>query len=395
LEKDKFIKKIFEKYLKNECSPLEVELLFDYLGQDDNLSDFRRVISDYFESGDDKVQLEALTKFEIEDNYQKIIENISARPKTNRFKLKPYILSSIAVAATLAIISALVFQFHKPLDSRQPGNNLAHAKAYLPGSNKAFLQLSNGNRVLLNSIKDGTSFKYGGVTFVKNYNGEILCSVDNLTKPSSTETISLITPRGGKFKIVLTDGTQIWLNSASKLMFPNRFAALERNVVAEGEMYFEVAKRKAQPFIVNSGKNQIKVFGTHFNVTNYQDDRVFKATLLEGKVAVTNGTSSTFLQPGQQAISKHKDPHIKVLEVDTQQQIAWKNGLFSFKDTELSQVMRQISRWYDVDVKFENNPSRHYFTGKIRREAELTKVLEMLEFTGVRFKVEGKILTVQ
>jgi ferric-dicitrate binding protein FerR (iron transport regulator) len=205
---------------------------------------------------------------------------------------------------------------------------------------------------------------------------------------------SLIVPRGGEYKLILADGTKVWINSESSVRYPTVFAGREREVYLTGEAYFEVAKNPSKPFIVKTDKGDVKVLGTHFNVNSYPDAKSFKATLIEGSVQVNANADGKILKPGQQAVINHSG-HLSVLEdVNTDQVVAWKNGLIQFHKASLVEIMQQVERWYDIKVIFPNHSSSLKFTGKMSRNVNLDNLIEIFKFQGVKFRIEGKTITV-
>jgi ferric-dicitrate binding protein FerR (iron transport regulator) len=200
----------------------------------------------------------------------------------------------------------------------------------------------------------------------------------------------LTIPRGGKYNIVLEDGTKVWLNSASSLRFPTAFKGKERRVELTGEGYFEVAKNTAMPFVVSTGNgHEVEVLGTHFNIMSYADESTEKTTLLEGAVRVRKGTGSVVLAPGQQSWGDRGSLRV-IKDADVAEAMAWKNDLFKFSQADMPSIMRQIARWYDVDVTYQEDIPGH-FSGTIPRSADLEKVFHMLELTGsVHFTIKGR-----
>ena len=204
-------------------------------------------------------------------------------------------------------------------------------------------------------------------------------------------------PKGGKYQIVLADGTRVWLNAASSLYFPTAFVGKERRVEVTGEAYFEVAANKAMPFIVSVNGAAIQVLGTAFNVMAYDNEASLNTTLIEGSIQMEKDNRTSILQPGQQ-LQLHKTGKVKLLhDADLQSVLAWKNGVFQFHNTELQDIMRQLERWYDIDVDENKMPVKR-FNGNISRDVPLSKVLQIMEVTsGLQFKIEnlnkeGKLL---
>lgn len=266
-----------------------------------------------------------------------------------------------------------------------------------PGGNKAVLTLFDGRKIILNEVKNGLLSSKKGSVVRKISDGEVSYQhAANLGFAGQKEGLynTLETPRGGQYRLELPDGTKVWLNAASVLRFPADFSGKERQVSLIGEAYFEVAKRKAQPFKVKTGAQVIEVLGTHFNITAYPDEQIYKTTLLEGSVKVLAGDDQRLIKPGEQARFK-AGSEIAVTEVDVEEAVAWKNNKFTFNSQPLESIMRQISRWYNVDVQYKGNISKKLFTGSISRYANVSKVLSVLELTTqIHFKIEERRITV-
>jgi transmembrane sensor len=271
-----------------------------------------------------------------------------------------------------------------------------------PGGNKAILTLADGSSIVLDSASNGTLGQQGNIKIIKLDNGLLAYSVNGKQLTESDEAFynTISTPRGGQYQITLADGTMVWLNAASSIRFPVLFTGAQRKVEITGEVYFEVAKNKAKPFKVKATSSEIEVLGTHFNVNAYDDEASIKTTLLEGavKVSATSFVSNTqttkFLLPGQQA-SNSNDGKISIINnADLEETMAWKNGRFQFKSTDLKSILRQIARWYDVDVEYKGSVNLH-FTGQLTRNENVSKVFEKLALTNeVHFKIEGKRIIV-
>lgn len=257
-----------------------------------------------------------------------------------------------------------------------------------PGRQGAVLTLADGSTVVLDSLQQGLVTTQNG-TNVTLQQGQLVYDAGNAAS-AGLNTMSV--PRGRQFQVVLPDGTKVWLNSASSLRYPTAFTGNERRVSITGEAYFEVVKNAALPFRVDvNGSQAIEVLGTSFNVNAYTDEGSIRTTLLEGSVRL-NG--SYVLKPGQQASVTGKD--VKITDhADLDQAVAWKNGLFNFADADMHQVMRQLERWYDIEVEFRGNVLPREFQGKMQRNLSLSQVLEGLSEMGVHFTIEGRKLIVQ
>lgn len=262
-----------------------------------------------------------------------------------------------------------------------------------PGENKAILTLSDGSTIILDDAKNGQVAEQGGTRIAKLANGQLVYNASH-SKPTDVVSNILTTPRGGQFTLTLPDGSKVWLNSISSIKYPTAFIDSERKVEISGEAYFEIAHNAEKPFMVSVNGMVVKVLGTHFNINAYHDETSVKATLLEGSINLTKGTATTTLSPGQQArLSNGEDIEV-INNVDVGQVVAWKNGYFSFNRAGLQAVMRQIARWYDVDIAYEGKIPEREFGGKIDRNANISEVLKILEESKVHFRIDGKSIIV-
>ena len=264
-----------------------------------------------------------------------------------------------------------------------------------PGTNKAILTLSDGSTIILDDEKNGQVAQQGATQIDKLANGQLIYNIID-GKPAEVVFNTLTTPRGGQFKLTLPDGSEVWLNAASSIRYPSEFIGNERKVEISGEAYFEIAHDAAKPFKVSVNGMEVKVIGTHFNINAYRDEIAVKTTLLEGSISLTKGDAvTTTLNPGQQAQLENSG-HIQVLNnVDIDQVVAWKNGYFSFNRADLQTVMRQLARWYDVDVIYEGKIPERQFGGKIHRNSNASEALKVLEEMNVHFRIEEKKIFVR
>lgn len=272
--------------------------------------------------------------------------------------------------------------------SALPVNNVT------PGGDKAILTLADGSTIILDETRNGQVAKQGGTQIAKQGNGQI---VYNASDEKAGEVVfnTLTTPRGGQFQIILPDGSKVWLNAVSSIRYPTAFTGNERKVEVTGEVYFEIAQDANKPFKVNVQDIEVKVLGTHFNINAYTDEEVVKTTLLSGSVGITKSSAVVILKPGQQARAANNQP-VKVIDhVDVTEEVAWKNGSFSFQKADLQTVMRQIARWYDVEIVYEGKIPARRFGGKIARSSDVSDVLKILEETGVHFRMESRKIIVR
>lgn len=254
-----------------------------------------------------------------------------------------------------------------------------------PGGTKAMLTLANGTIVALDST--GHQSIQQGKTAVMQQGGQLQYDAGEMDTEVHYNTLT--TPRGGQFRIILPDGSKVWLNAASSIRYPTAFAGKERLVEIAGEVYFEVAHNTNMPFKVKMQKgNTVEVLGTHFNINTYTDEPIMQTTLLEGAVRISNTTGGFVLSPGQQA-QVAADNNIRIIQAkNIAQVVAWKDGLFNFENASLDDVMRQLSRWYDIEVVYEKGVPDIGFGGKMGRDLSLANVLGILERAEVHFKLE-------
>ncbi len=268
-----------------------------------------------------------------------------------------------------------------------------------PGGNKATLTLSNGQQILLDDVKTGTLTEQGATQVIKK-NAGTLSYATLLNEEPKKEELSynmLTTPRAGTFLVELPDHSKVWLNAESSLRYPTHFDGQDtRTVELTGEAFFDISKDATHPFKVKVANRLIEVLGTTFNVQAYTDEQSMQTTLISGAVKVNAGEQARVLAPGQQAgISIQPGAILKVSKAENLRQItAWKDGLFFFHDDNIETVMRQLARWYDVDVVYEGERATNLFSGMIRRNNLLSDVLKVLALSGVHFRIEGKKIIV-
>jgi len=264
-----------------------------------------------------------------------------------------------------------------------------------PGKQGAILTLADGSQVVLDSLANGIVARQNGAQVVLK-NGQL--SYDALGQATAEITYNTISaPRGRQFQLVLPDGSRVWLNAASSLTYPTAFSGRERSVKISGEAYFEIARDEQRPFKVNiDNETGIQVLGTRFNVHAYPEEASVKTTLLEGSVRMISGKHNALLAPGQAAqISGKAGQPIQIINnTDPGKALAWKNGLFDFEDTSLEEVMRQLARWYDIEIVYETGIPPIVFGGKISRDMMLSDLLKVLDDSEVHFRTEGRRLIV-
>lgn len=274
----------------------------------------------------------------------------------------------------------------------QPASHIKHMTDVAPGRQGAILVLANGSTIVLDSLQNGKVASQQGADAVLQ-NGRLVY----LAKGTAKDAVSyntMKTPKGRQFQLTLPDGTKVWLNAASSVRYPTAFTGKERRVQVNGEAYFEVAQQSDRPFFVEvAGRTEIQVLGTSFNIHAYEDENYISTVLLQGAVRVTGGGTQVVLKPGQQAQLQQQ---MKVLNnVNTARVMAWKNGIFDFEDVTLEEAMRELQRWYDIEVVYENGVPNIPFSGKVDRNVSLSGLLKLLAGADLKFRIEeGKRLVI-
>lgn len=268
-----------------------------------------------------------------------------------------------------------------------------------PGKNGAILTLADGTQLVLDSLGEGKVATQNGTQISLN-NNELKYDASAATDDAALNTMT--TPKGRQYHVVLPDGTEVWLNAASSIQYPVAFKGRERRVKISGEVYFEVAAKSWQPFVVEADQMKLEVLGTSFNVNTYNDEKTIRTTLLTGAVKITpsHTTQPKVLVPGQTAVLSKPDASQEATLIvaetpDSDKIIAWKNGLFNFDGMDLYSVMRQLERWYNIDVQYVGKPDNVIFKGKMHRNTNLSDVLKVLETMDVNFELKGNILYVR
>jgi len=374
---------LFEKYKLDICTPEEKLLLERWYLEES-------VRQPMPEAPEDPSKEEQII-------WNRILEILPAEPKILRLR-KWY---SIAAAAAILIFLSigLYFVVNKPVQQQIAGNQI-HKNDIGPGGNKAILTLADGKEIVLTGARNGILATQRNTEIKKTGDGKIIYTNDQSLSDKSSANVqynTITTPRGGQYQVTLPDGSRVFLNAASSLIYPTVFAGNERKVTLAGEAYFEVAHNSHQPFRVSSNGQTVEVLGTHFNINAYSDERLIKTTLLEGSVRVSRGQKTVVLKPGQQAqiSDRDTDSDISIIsDADIEEAVAWKNGLFILDD-HIQPVMRLISRWYDVDVIYDGAAPDDIFGGEVPRFQNISEVLKVLQLTKkVHFKIDGRKIIV-
>jgi transmembrane sensor len=321
---------------------------------------------------------------EVSEEMWASLERTRQQSSPKHGKLWPY----IAAAASVVLVAGLGLYFYKapssdPIKAPQQYSNDVPA-----GSNKAYLTLADGKKILLTNATNGMLAEEGGVKITKTADGQLVYTIADEGKKSTGKYNRIETPIGGQYELQLPDGTRVWLNAASSLKYPASFYdQKQRSVELTGEAYFEVAKDKTKPFVVKSKGQEVEVLGTHFDVNAYPDEQSIKTTLIEGSVKL-NGQLT--LKPGQQSVLS--DGKFNVKEVNAIDAADWKNGEFVFTNEALTSILKKVSRWYGVEIVYTNELVKvPTFSGSVSRSENISSVLNMLEETSnVRFAIIGK-----
>jgi ferric-dicitrate binding protein FerR (iron transport regulator) len=382
---------LLKKYGAKEATPEEVDELFDLMRTGEPDDDFKKIFVETVIQAEPEIILR-------EENWASIWNKIIAQTfqkKRNKVSVA-FWLRNVAAGVLIAVIGIGAFFV---LDKKKSGINasgkLSNDKNDIrPGSNKAILTLANGSTIILDTVQNGYLTDQSNVKIIKLNTGMLSYkSGSNADGKSLLNTIT--TPRGGQYQVELEDGTKVWLNSASSLVFPVSFTGKERRVELTGEGYFEVAKNESMPFHVTVNNMDVRVLGTHFNIMGYGDEENINTTLLEGKVNVTVNNVTKSLDPGKEALLNKATNNISINKANIDQAVAWKNGEFRFRNTNIKAIMRQVARWYDVDVEYETTATNQYFTASLPRMKNINELLETLELTGtIHFKIENKKMIV-
>jgi transmembrane sensor len=377
----KKISSLIEKYFADKISPEEYKTLKEWY---DNKSNRK---SEWI-----------LEDSEEENLKMRMFSNIKARITIQSpvKRLRRYRI--VAAASMLILLSAyLYFEIRPPVRPTLKTvkiNNRRYKNDIAPGGNKAVLTLADGSQVVLDNTRNGASISQADVVIRKEKSGQITYDPQNLHHEVN-QINSISVPKGGQYQVILSDGTRVWLNAASSLKYPTCFSGKERNVELLGEAYFEVAPNKDMPFHVKVNNMEVEVLGTHFNIMAYPDEQHTTTTLLEGSVKVIEADISRLIVPGQQALLNKSTGLIHVQHADIDQVMAWKKGYYLFKSENIKNIMRELDRWYNIDVTYTGSFEDKTFSGKISRFKNISAILQLLELTeDVHFKIEGRRVTV-
>jgi hypothetical protein len=393
---NKRLEYLLNHYVANNLSASEEMEFFAIINSQENDPEIRQYLDDIYPKTSNSFSL-------TEDQSARIFNQVLSSAGTTVVPLnssktsrKKYLLIAASFIGVM-LCAVLLFKYFNstknniiaglPHPATKPVNDV------LPGKTGAILKLANGSSILLDSAADGNLATQGNVLVFKK-GGSVNYTQAEHNKQLPPEYNTIETPAGRQFQLVLEDGTKVWLNAASSIRFPVYFFKGERRVEIKGEAYFEVAKNKAMPFRVAVNNSTIEVLGTHFNINAYDDEALLKTTLLEGSVKVITGKTQGLLKPGQQSQVSSEGDIKTINNADLDEAVAWKNGRLTFTNADLGAIMRQVKKWYNVEVVYSGKLPNRSFTADISRNTNLSQLLQVLELSNIHFKLEGKKLTV-
>ncbi|MGV8993328.1 MAG: FecR family protein [Flavobacterium sp.] len=381
---------LISRYISGEITSSEKLKLREMLDGQEGLEALDPILRDNFAKAENNFASEKQTQQFLDTLNSKITasESASSAKEVKLFNWKNWVA---AASLLIAVGVGATYVVNRELPTEpQTVTVVPQIKEISPAVSGAILILSDGSEIVLDSLGN-TQIAQQSNTTISNKSGQL---VYKSNKGSSTVYNTLSTPKAQKYSLQLADGTKVWLNASSSIKFPTAFSGGTRQVSITGEAYFEVSPDKKRPFIVDVKGMQIEVLGTHFNVNSYSDEEVIRTTLLEGSVVINQNRKSKKLYPGQQATVNSIGDITLEKNVNLSQIMSWKNGLFYFENSSLQEVMRELSRWYDVEVVYVNGIPDRNFEGEIQRNLKLSEVLRILELNKVKFKVEGRTVLI-
>lgn len=391
-------KSLFNRLLQGSLSPEEAEEIISMMGNDGD-PEVAELLLQHLQRQQPVPHISPQVTAALEARLPAILQSRAGQTSFLRpLPLYKRTWWRYAAAAVVILLAAGIWLLVKKGDATPVLNPAKPSVAALgndipPGRQGAILTLDDNRTIVLDTMNNGVIATQNGAKVLLD-NGRLTYGKDGAVTAAVTYN-TMTTPRGRQFQLLLPDGTSVWLDAASSIRYPTVFAGNERGVEITGEAYFEVAKDPSRPFKVKikDRPTEIKVLGTHFNINAYNNESSINTTLLEGSVKVSGDGSQTIIKPGQQAQSAMQTRVIS--HVDLKKVMAWKEGVFDFGDVSLEEVMRQLERWYDIEVVYEKDIPPLEFVGKMGRDLTLSEVLRGLEVSEVRFRIEGRRLIVK
>lgn len=375
---------LFERFIRNECTAAEIEALLAQFNEAANEAGLRALIAAELRKGEARID-PALPDLEQKEAaiYKALLPQIRPLRKPS---LWPRIAAAASIAVFLGVGGYLVF--HK----KQAPVQLAQVRQpdIAPGQNRATLTLANGHKIMLAKGLKGQLAVQNG-TVIRASDQDISYHPTNTEETVSYNTLATDKGEQSPYPLVLADGTRVWLDAASSITFPTAFTGKERLVKVTGQAYFEVVHNAAQPFKIAVGDLTIQDIGTEFNINAYGDEPAVRTTLVNGAVSVSKAGRSVLLKPGQVAIAATT---LSVRQANIEEATAWKNGYFRYESIELKELMKQVARWYNIEVVYECRVPQHDFFIDTKRRTNLSNMLEILKQGGVHFRMDGRKLTI-
>ena len=391
------LKQLFREYLDNTISREDHVLLWKLLQEHHTLPLDAELIALWQQSTRESA---LVSNDEWDQQISTLIKNAEQEDGTPLHQIStgrkiPRFFSYAAAAVVLFLITLGFYRFAGAPEKKQ--EQADNAKVQQPvdipaGKDYAVLTLADGRTIVLDTAVSGALANQGGTKLI-NQGGQLTYAQQGPATEVFYNTVS--TPRGGQYHLVLPDGSKVWLNSASSLRFPTAFAGDERRVELTGEGYFEVAHDISKPFRVQKGTNTVEVLGTHFNINAYEDESSIRVTLLEGKVKVQSGRRALLITPGNQAVIPAAGEIMLNRDVNISEVMAWKDGFFNFNQTDIQTMLRQASRWYDIEISYPEGVPADKFTGSLSRKVSLLEFLKILEYSDVKAGLTGRTLIVK
>ena len=385
--KDKSIFELIAEYSAGTISSADAELLRERLESD---AEAMRLFREIRETEKILKSVQAQEKIDLQKSWQRLDSSLVGRSRKGRWLF--WTVGSV-IAASVALLLMFVFPFTRQVE--QP-ETLVSQVGITPGGVKAILQSEDGKMIDLTSSTSSRIVTSDGLVLVNDSLKGLRFDQSKLeNQPMKYHTLAV--PVGGEYHFTLADGTRVWVNSASEVRFPNCFSGKKREIYVKGEVYLEVARDEKHPFVVHAGENEVRVLGTRFNLTAYPDEQEVITTLVEGSVEFWNDQSSIRLKPGEQSVLDRETNNLEKQKVDVSIYTSWVSGTYEYERMPLSDITRQLSRWYDVQFVYETTEfSNHPFTGVVKRDQSLEEVLSIIEkTTNIKFKISGRTIIIK
>ena len=386
---------LFYKYLDENITPDELRLFREMATREENRAELDRLFAEWMDQDLPFAEPEVI---DIEAMYFELTrkKNIPVADDRPVVRNRSFPLRGVVLAAACLLVVISLFLLRRP--AAVVTNPVAKAPVISPAGNKAILTLADGRRIVLDSAANGNLAVQGNSQVVKLAGGQVVYR-DGAGEKGAGGSLAyniMTTPRGGYYQVVLPDGSKVWLDAASSLRYPTAFTGTERLVELTGEAYFEIAPNMNQPFLVSSNGVTVQVLGTEFNMMAYSDEDAIRTTLVKGSVRVVCGNGHEQIRPGQQASWMRSGGALQLSTPDMAGVLAWKLGQFRFQGLPISAIMRQVARWYDVDVEFRGAQPATEFNGVISRKKEVAELLAVLQETeDVHFTLQGRRIIVE